>query len=144
MIRTVRKFAVIPLFFMAFFSGNILSEENTGIRAVTNTHPKLILTANAVGSFRQKALNNSRLYELAGLQAEEFSKREIPDFRDANNSFREIGDGMPVLGLIYQMDGNTKFVKTAERWISAMLSTKSWNGSQNLGRSSWITGICFL
>jgi len=116
------------------------SEEN-----LKNNHPRLILTTENIKEFRTKADGvNQFLYNQALQLANEFSQRPIIEFKNAHNSFREIGDAMPVLGLIYNLNNDGKFVEVAEKWISAMLNTVSWEGSQNLGRSSWVVGLCFL
>ena len=132
---------------IAFLSGFLFQiKEGTSLYGEqNNVHPRLILTSENIGEFGEKAKeSNQQLFRLAEQQAEEFCKRPIIAFENAHNQYREIGDAMPVLGLMYQLGNNKKYVETAEKWISSMLNTKSWNGSQNLGRSSWIVGLCFL
>lgn len=108
-------------------------------------HPGLIITTENLDEFKGKAKGeNQFLYKQAKQLADEFSRRPLIKFKDAHNSYREIGDAMPVLGLMYQLTGDKKYVETARKWILVMLETESWEGSQNLGRSSWVVGLCFL
>lgn len=131
---------LVSVFYQANTSNGLYGEP-----AQLNSHPRLIITGKNIDEFRAKANGeNQHLFKQAKELAEEFSQRTVIHFQNANNSYREIGDAMPVLGLMYQINGDKKYVETAERWISAMLHTESWEGSQNLGRSSWMVGLCFL
>jgi len=132
------KTGYLLLFFIFFFQAAELNAQKYN-------HPGLIIHTKNIQDFRQKAIKeNHELFSLSLQQANEFCERELIHFENAHNRYREIGDALPVLGLVYQVEGDKKYVETAERWISAMLETESWRGSQNLGRSSWITGFCFL
>ena len=135
---------VLILLLSVFYQTNSSNGLN-GISTLLNSHPRLIITGENIDEFRAKAKDeNQQLFKQAKELAQEFSQRPVIHFQNANNSYREIGDAMPVLGLMYQINGDKKYVETAERWISAMLHTESWEGSQNLGRSSWMVGLCFL
>ena len=48
---------------------------------------------------------------------------------------------MPSLGLAYLLTRDEKYLRGAEKWIRALLAVDTWEGSANLGRSSWITGL---
>jgi len=51
---------------------------------------------------------------------------------------------MPSLGLAYLLTQDRKYLIGAEKWIRVLLNVPTWEGSQNLGRSAWITGIAQL
>ncbi len=76
--------------------------------------------------------------------AERLAKMPIPSMQDANNRLRFIGDTMPALGLAYRMTGDRRYIEAADRWLRALVAVPSWNGSANLGRSSWVVGGALL
>lgn len=113
--------------------------------SLKNEHPRLILTKANIEAYKIQSTSSKKdLFEHVLKLAEDFCQRPIPEFKDANNIYREIGDGLPSLALAYQLTSNQKFVTCAEKWILAILDTESWHGSQNLGRSSWTMGLTFL
>ena len=134
------------IFTFLFFQFNSFgSSPNPSPDAKNEKHPKLILSPKNISQFQSKAKNkNQNLFILSEKQAKEFCSRPLIQFSNAHNKYREIGDALPVLGLMYQINRDKKYVETAEKWMNQMLASPSWNGSQNLGRSSWIVGLCFL
>lgn len=105
-------------------------------------HPRLILTSENVLQYKIKMHQTHKELYLSAMQlADEFCLESIPEINDAHNTHRRIGDTLPVLGLMYQLTGDLKYVQCAVDWISALIETDSWRGSQNLGRSSWIMGL---
>lgn len=113
--------------------------------ALTGNHPRLILTPEKIESLKtgttQKQLS---LWKLALQNADELSRESIPEMKEADNAFRYIGEAMPALGLAYWMTNDINYVKSAEKWISALLAVPEWKGSQNLGRSAWVVGCALL
>jgi hypothetical protein len=73
--------------------------------------------------------------------ADSFIERESPPNLDCSNTYRELGETLPSLGLAYLLTEDQKYLKGAEKWIEALLDLKTWEGSENLGRSAWVTGI---
>jgi len=143
LVNSRSKIRFLLVLFLLSIAGKLFSEELIFYDA--KEHPQLILSNTNLEDFRDKAKNeNHHLFNQSIQLANEFSQRSIIQFKNAHNSYREIGDAMPVLGLVYQITGDNKYVESAENWIKSMLKTESWEGSQNLGRSSWIVGLCFL
>ncbi|HLP71289.1 MAG TPA: heparinase II/III family protein, partial [Bacteroidales bacterium] len=109
--------------------------------STTDDHPRLIITRHNIDDYKSKSKGTHRqLYDLAIRKADEFSKREPPRPQNAANTYREIGETMPSLGLAYLLTGDKKYLSAAEKWINVLLDVPSWDGSQNLGRSAWVTG----
>ncbi|MBT6004370.1 MAG: hypothetical protein HOG79_01520, partial [Prolixibacteraceae bacterium] len=110
-----------------------------------NKHPRLILNTENIDEIKKQSSNSkNNLFELVLNQADDFCRMSIPEFKDANNSHRKIGDAMPALGLAFQITKDKKYPVIAESWINAMLETETWHGSQNLGRSAWVMGLTFI
>jgi hypothetical protein len=115
------------------------------IHAATPPHPRLILTPARIAALKSEIATTRReFWPNALASADEFSRETVPEMRDANNRYRRFGDTMPALGLAFRMTGDRRYVDAAERWLEAMLAVPEWRGSQNLGRSSWVTGAAFL
>ncbi len=107
--------------------------------------PRLILTPEKISVLKNTQDTRQReLYDMALRCADDFVSESIPKMNDANNRYRRIGDTMPALGLAYLMTKDKKYVDAASAWLSALLAVPEWNGSQNLGRSSWIVGCALL
>jgi hypothetical protein len=110
-----------------------------------NDFPKLIVTRQNTKDFIKKAKTTHRnLYNIAIQQADDFIEREPPQTRNAANIYREIGESMPSLGLAYILTKDKKYLSGAEKWITALLNVATWEGSGNLGRCAWSTGIAQL
>ncbi len=122
----------------------ISSAGNSALPQVGDSHPRLLINRLNLVGYRDKSTSTHQLlFQLVSEQAEAFSQRTIPAFQNAQNTYREIGDALPVLGLMYQVSGDQRYVNDAKQWVEALLATASWEGSQNLGRSSWVMGLAF-
>lgn len=118
---------------------------NNGSPISENIFPRLIITAqNKDDYIRKSKTSHKHLFDLAIQLAGSFSAEEPPAGLTAANSNRRIGETMPSLGLAYLMTGQAGYLKAAEKWISAVLEVPSWDGSQNLGRCAWVTGVAQL
>ena len=108
-------------------------------------HPRLILTPERIAALKAE-MNTSRreLWPVALQSAQEFSREPIPEMRDANNRYRRFGDTLPALALARHMTGDRAYLAAAVRWLDAFLAVPEWRGSQNLGRSAWVTGSAFI
>ena len=84
------------------------------------------------------------LWPAALASAEQFAADTPPAMRDANNRYRRFGDTLPALGLAFHLTGERRFVDAADRWLNAFLAVPDWRGSQNLGRSAWVTGSALV
>lgn len=107
--------------------------------------PRLILTPARLAAL--KATTEATQLELrahALESADQLVAETIPALRDANNRHRRIGDTLPALGLAYHFTGKRSYVEAADRWLQALLAVPDWKGSQNLGRSAWMTGAALL
>ncbi|MBN1108133.1 MAG: hypothetical protein JXA55_05160, partial [Bacteroidales bacterium] len=112
---------------------------------IKGEHPELIITQKNLNDFRKKSKTSHKvLYDLAIKQADSFIAREIPRMKNASNNYREIGESLPSTGLAFLMTDDKKYLEGGVKWINALLEVPSWNGSENLGRSAWTTGIAQL
>lgn len=105
-------------------------------------YPNLIITSENLDEYILKSkTTHKHLFELTVRLADSFIERTPPEMRDASNVYREIGETLPSLGLVYLITKEDKYLEGAERWIKALLDVPAWDGSQNLGRSAWTAGI---
>lgn len=108
-------------------------------------HPRLILTSARLAELKETRTTTRRGFWPDALQsAEDLARAPIPTMRDANNRLRTYGDTLPALGLAFHLTGERRFVDAADRWINAMMAVPEWRGSQNLGRSAWVTGSALI
>ena len=118
---------------------------NNGSAISENLFPRLIITQQNKDDYIQKSkTTHKHLFDLAMQLAGSFSAEEPPAGLTAANTNRRIGETMPSLGLAYLMTGESRYLEAAEKWITAVLEVSSWDGSQNLGRSAWVTGVAQL
>jgi len=109
---------------------------------INDNFPRLIITNQNIKDLARKAeTTHKHLFELTILLADDFMEEEPPQAQNAHNKYRSIGESLPSLGLAYQLTKDDKYLSGAEKWIEALLAVETWEGSANLGRSSWITGI---
>ena len=118
-------------------------ENNEGnIPSINDNFPRLIIINQDIKDLARKAeTTHKHLYELAILLADDFVEEKPPQAQNAHNRYRHIGESLPSLGLAYLLTKDDKYLYGAEKWIKALLAVETWEGSSNLGRSSWITGI---
>ncbi len=113
--------------------------------AALPAHPRLILTPARTEALRSETGTSRReLWPPALESAEQLLKMPTPAMKDANNRLRFVGDTMPALALAYRMTGDRRYADAADRWLRALVAVPSWNGSANLGRSSWVVGCALL
>jgi hypothetical protein len=110
--------------------------KDDNLRLIDDNFPRLIITNQNIDETTHK-----HLYELAIHQADDLIGEEPPQAQNAYNKYRRIGESIPSLGLAYLLTKDDKYLGGAEKWFRALLSVDTWEGSANLGRSSWITGI---
>lgn len=104
--------------------------------------PRLIINDGKIKELVRSAESiHKQLYKLTIQLADEFAAEEPPLGLSASNHYRRIGESLPSLGLAYLLTEEDKYLHGAEKWIGAMLDVESWKGSQNLGRSAWVSGI---
>jgi hypothetical protein len=109
---------------------------------INDNFPRLIITSQNIKELARKAETTHRhLYKLAIRLADDLIVEEPPRAQNAHNRYRRIGESIPSLGLAYLLTRDDKYLIGAEKWIRALLAVETWEGSANLGRSSWITGI---
>ena len=114
-------------------------------RDKNNDFPRLIITDENIESFVLKSqTTHKHLYDLSIQLADQFLAREPPVFQNAANTYREIGETLPSLGLAFLISDDEKYLLGAEKWIKILLEVPTWEGSANLGRSAWAAGIAQL
>jgi hypothetical protein len=139
-----RKAKHITIFFILFTVIWIVESETSCLSAAAE-HPRLILTPQKIEYLKSaRETTHSQLWNPVVTLADNFCNEPIPQMVDAHNRWRYIGDTMPVLGLVYLITGDSKYVESAENWINALLEVPEWKGSSNLGRSAWVTGCALL
>ena len=123
----------------------VLTVLGVSLVAAPPAHPRLMLTPTRAEALRSEIGTARReLWPPALESAERLAKMPIPAMQDANNRLRFIGDTMPALGLAYRMTGDRRYAEAADRWVRALLAVPAWDGSANLGRSSWVVGTALL
>ena len=116
--------------------------KDDSIPLINDNFPRLIITSQNIKELSRKAeTTHKHLYELAIQLADDLIGEEPPQAQNAHNKYRRIGESIPSIGLAYLLTKNDKYLTGAEKWIRALLAVDTWEGSANLGRSSWITGI---
>ena len=119
-----------------------IENNNDSIPLITNDFPRLIITKQNINDLIKKAeSSHEHLYELTIQLADDFIEEEPPPAQNAHNRYRRIGESLPSLGLAYQLTKDDKYLGGAEKWIQSLLAVETWEGSSNLGRSSWVTGM---
>jgi hypothetical protein len=133
-------FGHLYIFILPFFVINIQASD-----MMSHKHPRLILTENRLLKLQEEIkTTHNNIWKLTVQLVDQFAEQEIPEFNYAHNRYRRIGDTMPVLGLVYRLTGDKKYLNAATKWIEALLDVPDWRGSQNLGRSSWVIGCALL
>lgn len=123
-------------------SQEVSENKNDSIPLINDKFPRLIITSQNINDFVKNAeTTHKHLYELTIRLADDFIREEPPQAQNAHNKYRRIGESLPSLGLAYHLTKDDKYLKGAEKWIEVLLDVETWEGSSNLGRSSWITGI---
>jgi len=139
MLNNYRRTVLFGLLFFALAGWRALSAQEAA------AHPRLILTPSRIAALKSSLETTHRdLWEVALQTADEFSREAIPEMAGAHNRYRRLGDTLPALGLAFLVTGETRYLESAEAWLSALLSVPEWNGSANLGRSSWAIGCALL
>jgi hypothetical protein len=136
--KKVKYFLISLLIFVLFVL-------QSGLYAQSQRHPYLILTPERVKELKLASqTTHSEIWNYCLELAGEFGTNTVPVSKNAHNKHRFIGDTMPVLGLAYLITNDSQYIKMTERWVSALISVPDWQGSQNLGRSSWIVGCALI
>ncbi|HPF02053.1 MAG TPA: heparinase II/III family protein [Bacteroidales bacterium] len=132
-------FIVLILISMGF------THNSDGHLCVAGEHPALIITRTNLDDFISNSKTTHKdLYGQAINLADDFLSGDIPGMKNASNNYRVLGETMPSLGLAWLMTKDKKYLEGGVKWINALLEVRSWNGSENLGRSAWTTGIAQL
>jgi hypothetical protein len=138
-------FVIIALVLITVCSSFSIEESNYLTPVKKPDYPRLIITSQNIDDFvRKSETTHKSLYDMAIRLADDFTMREPPLMLTARNTYREIGETMPSLGLAYLLTKERKYLNKAEEWINVLLNVPTWEGSQNLGRSAWVTGIAQL
>jgi hypothetical protein len=123
-------------------SQTAIENKSDSIPMINDNFPQIIITRQNINDLVKKAeTSHKHLYELTIQLADTFIEEEPPQAQNAHNKYRIIGESLPSLGLAYQLTKDDKYLSGAEKWIRALLAVETWEGSSNLGRSSWVTGI---
>ncbi len=119
--------------------------KNDRMQVKTDDFPRLIITNRNIDDFILKSkTTHQHLFNLSIQLADNFLGRVPPQAQNASNVYREIGETMPALGLAFLITNEDKYLAGVEKWIRMLMDVPTWEGSQNLGRSAWVTGIAQL
>lgn len=122
-----------------------VNDKNDPDGSKTDDFPRLIITRQNLDDLILKSkTTHKHLFDLTVRLADDFLAGEPPPLQNASNTYRRIGETMPSLGVAYLVTKENKYLTGAEKWIKALLDVPTWEGSANLGRSAWVTGIAQL
>jgi hypothetical protein len=138
----IKTILTVMVVFTIACSQTATENNNDSMPMKSDNFPRLIITRQNIKDFVRKAeTTHKHLYQLTIQLADDFNKEEPPRAQNAHNMYRRIGESLPSLGLAYLLTEDDKYLSGAEKWIGALLTVETWEGSSNLGRSSWVTGI---
>ena len=141
-VGVIKTILTVIVVFTIACSQTAPENKDDSIPVINDNFPRLIITRQKINDIVKEAeTTHKHLYDLTIRLADAFIEEEPPQAQNAHNKYRRIGESLPSLGLAYQLTKDDKYLKGAEKWIRALLAVETWEGSSNLGRSSWITGI---
>jgi hypothetical protein len=138
----MKKFSILSVVVFIAVACSFSTNKNDSSGSKPDDHPRLIITRENIAEMHRRAeTTHKHLYELSIRLADDFAREVPPEAGNANNRLRRLGESLPSLGLAYLLTREDKYLDGANKWIRALLAVESWEGSANLGRSAWITGV---
>ena len=110
---------------------------------VSGARPRVLLTAGRLAELRTLRETSHRdVFAVAKVEADAYLARPLPGDRSrAINAYRSHGQALPALALLYRLTDDPAYLEAARRWLLCLVGFDTWDGSQNLGRSSFATGV---
>ncbi len=103
----------------------------------------MLLTAERLAELRRLRDSSHReVFAVAKAEADVYLTLPLPvDRSRAVNAYRAHGKMLPALALMYRLTGDAAYLEAARRWLRCLVGFETWDGSQNLGRASFATGV---
>jgi len=112
-------------------------------RLATGARPRVLLTAERLAELRTvRGTSHREAFAVAKAEADAYLTLPLPaDRTRAVNAYRSHGQALPALALMYRLTDDPAYLEAARRWLRCLVSFDTWDGSQNLGRASFATGV---
>ncbi len=112
-------------------------------RLATGARPRVLLTVERLAELRTvRGTSHREVFAVAKAEADAYLTLPLPaDRTRAVNAYRSHGQALPALALMYRLTDDTAYLEAARRWLRCLVSFDTWDGSQNLGRASFATGV---
>ena len=138
--RPGRGFALSLLLGVGVAGGGDGTEPN---RLAGGARPRVLLTAGRLAELRaQRETSHRDVFAVARAEADIYLTLPLPTDRSrAVNPYRAHGKMLPALALMYRLTDDPAYLEAARRWLRCLVGFDTWDGSQNLGRSSFATGV---
>ena len=112
-------------------------------RLATGARPRVLLTVERLAELRTlREASHREVFAVAKAEADAYLTLPLPADRSrAVNAYRSHGQALPALALMYRLTDDPAYLEAARRWLRCLVSFDTWDGSQNLGRASFATGV---
>ncbi len=112
-------------------------------RLASGARPRVLLTAERLAELRALRETSHRdVFAVARAETDVYLTLPLPADRSrAVNPYRAHGKMLPALALMYRLTDDPAYLEAARRWLLGLVRFETWDGSQNLGRSSFATGV---
>jgi len=112
-------------------------------RLVSGARPRVLLTAERLVELRiLRETSHREVFTVAKAEADAYLTLPLPADRSrAVNAYRAHGRTLPALALLYRLTDDPAYLEAARRWLRCLVRFETWDGSQNLGRAAFATGV---
>ncbi|HSD66985.1 MAG TPA: heparinase II/III family protein [Vicinamibacteria bacterium] len=109
----------------------------------SGARPRVLLTAERLAELKAlRPTSHREPFAVARGEADTYLSRPLPADRSrAINAYRGHGQVLPGLALMYRLTDDSAYLEAARRWLRCLVGFETWDGSQNLGRASFATGV---
>jgi len=109
----------------------------------SGARPRVLLTAARLAELRTfRETSHRDVFDVAKVETDAYLTLPLPvDRSRAVNAYRAHGKMLPALALMYRLTDDHAYLEAARRWLRCLVRFDTWDGSQNLGRSSFATGV---
>jgi Heparinase II/III-like protein/Domain of unknown function (DUF4962) len=109
----------------------------------SGARPRILLTAGRLAELRALRETSHRdVFAVAKAETDVYLTLPLPaDRSNAVNAYRAHGQMLPALALMYRLTGDPAYLEAARRWLLCLVRFDTWDGSQNLGRAAFATGV---
>ncbi len=109
----------------------------------SGARPRVLLTAGRLAELRTLRETSHRdVFAVAKVEADAYLARPLSGRPLASDQrLPRHGQALPALALLYRLTDDPAYLEAARRWLRCLVGFDTWDGSQNLGRSSFATGV---